>query len=73
MASGGLDTTNGITVDDAGNVSVVGFTDAVPPSPYPTTEGALQTTFGGGTPRPVRDQQLPHDAGRLPARGGGRD
>ena len=49
--SGGLDTTNGITVDDDGNAYVVGFTDAVPPSPYPTTEGALQTSFGGG----VRD------------------
>ncbi|MCP9491947.1 MAG: SBBP repeat-containing protein, partial [Solirubrobacteraceae bacterium MAG38_C4-C5] len=46
--SGGLDTTNGITVDEDGNTYVVGFTDAVDPTPYPTTDGALQTDFGGG-------------------------
>ncbi len=42
------DTTNGITVDSQGNAYVVGFTDSIPPTPYPTTPGALQTAFGGG-------------------------
>lgn len=51
------DTTNGIAVDGAGNTYVVGFTDSIPAtaapnsvgsSPFPTTAGALQTTFGGG-------------------------
>ncbi len=42
------DTTNGITVDSAGNAYVVGFTDSMAPSPFPTSAGALQTTFGGG-------------------------
>ncbi len=42
------DTTNGIAVDAQGNTFVVGFTDSIPPTPFPTTAGALQTTFGGG-------------------------
>ncbi|MDQ6937513.1 MAG: SBBP repeat-containing protein [Actinomycetota bacterium] len=42
------DTTNGITVDSSGNAYVVGFTDSIPPTPFPTTGGALQTSFGGG-------------------------
>ena len=42
------DTTNGITVDSSGNAYVVGFTDSIAPTPYPTTAGAFQTTFGGG-------------------------
>ncbi len=42
------DTANGIAVDAAGSAYVVGFTDSIPPSPYPTTTGAVQTAFGGG-------------------------
>jgi len=54
--SASQEATNGIAVDSAGNTYVVGQTDslaatpAAPTStPYPTTSGALQTTFGGGT------------------------
>ena len=47
----------GIAVDAAGNAYVVGQTDAIPvttpasagSSAYPTTAGAVQATFGGGT------------------------
>jgi len=36
----------GIAVDTAGNAYVNGFTDS---NPFPTTPGAFQTAFGGGT------------------------
>jgi hypothetical protein len=42
------DTTNGIAVGADGSTYVVGFTDSIAPTPYPTTAGALQTSFGGG-------------------------
>ena len=43
-----LDFANGIAVDASGSAYVVGLTDSVSP-PYPTTPGALQTGFKGGT------------------------
>jgi hypothetical protein len=42
------DTTNGIAVGADGSTYIVGFTDAIAPTPYPTTAGAVQTAFGGG-------------------------
>jgi hypothetical protein len=43
---GGDDTANGITVDGTGNAYVAGSTTS---ANFPTTVGAFQTTFGGGS------------------------
>ncbi|MDQ6937760.1 MAG: SBBP repeat-containing protein, partial [Actinomycetota bacterium] len=43
---------NGIAVDSSGDAFVVGFTDSVAPTPFPTSAGAYQTTLNpGGPPR----------------------
>lgn len=38
---------NGIAVDSSGDAFVVGYTDSVPPYPFPTSTGAYQTALGG--------------------------
>lgn len=43
----GVESAEGVAVDAAGNAYVVGSTNAIAPSPYPT-KGALQGTNGGG-------------------------
>ena len=46
LGSSGGDTNIGIAVDTAGNAYVSGFTDS---TSFPTTGGAFQTTYGGGS------------------------
>src|SRR5439155_3073188 len=46
LRSSGGDTNIGIAVDTAGNAYVTGFTDS---TSFPTTGGAFQTTYGGGS------------------------
>jgi hypothetical protein len=46
LGGSGLDAGNGIAVDSAGNAYVTGVTTS---SNFPTTAGAFQTTYGGGT------------------------
>jgi len=46
LGGSGLDGGNGIAVDAEGNAYVVGYTSS---SNFPTTAGASQTSFGGGT------------------------
>ena len=47
LGGNGLDVGNSIAVDSSGNAYVTGDT-ASTTTPFPTTSGALQTTYGGG-------------------------
>ena len=46
LGGSGFDTSTSIAVDAAGNAYVAGLTDS---TNFPTTSGAFQTTFGGGS------------------------
>jgi len=46
LGGSGMDAAQGIAVDSLGNAYVSGYTDS---GDFPTTLGAFQTTFGGGT------------------------
>jgi hypothetical protein len=45
LGGGGLDIARGIALDGAGNAYIAGYTQS---ADFPTTAGALQTTYGGG-------------------------
>lgn len=49
LGGGSLDVGDGIAVDSTGEAYVTGLTTSTTPTPFPTTSGALQTTYGGGT------------------------
>jgi hypothetical protein len=49
LGGGSLDIGDGIAVDSAGDAYVTGLTTSSSPTPFPTTAGALQVTYGGST------------------------
>jgi len=49
IGGNGIDQGLSIAVDDAGNAYVSGFTEGGSPRPFPTTTGAYQSAYGGGT------------------------
>lgn len=52
LGGGGSDAVNNLTVDGSGIVYATGFTNSSGATPFPTTAGVFQKTFGGTTGGP---------------------